>query len=82
MVAAGAQFPLLAGRQAGAGLDVDDLDFDIGQGAADGGDPQLDGIVGAGLGDHRRRFGLAVGDGDLGSVHVADDPLHDLGRAG
>jgi len=45
------EFTLLPRRQGGAVLDVDDLYFGAGQRPAHGGDPQFDGVFGAGLGD-------------------------------
>src|SRR6185369_3569392 len=69
VVAAGAEFPLFAGRKGFIGLDVDDLDFDVGERPPYGGDAQFKGVVGAGLGDDGRGFGLAVGDGDFRGMH-------------
>jgi hypothetical protein len=49
---------------------------------ADGGDPLVDRVAGAGLERHRAGLGHAVADGDLVHVHVGLDRLHHLDRAG
>ena len=81
-VAAGAQLALLVVAQRLAGGRIDDLDFDAGQRPADGFDAQLERIVGAGLRDDRRGFGLAVGDRDFAARPSRSTTCsHDLDRA-
>ena len=65
-----------------AGFGIDDLHFGVGQRGADGGDAQFHRVVDARHGDHRRGFGLAVGDGHLVAVHALGDRAHDFDRAG
>ena len=81
-VSAGAQFALLADRQAFAGLRIDDLHLGVGQRRAYGGHAQFHGVVHARHGDHRRSLGLAVGDGHLAAVHPLGDAPHDFDGAG
>ena len=80
-IAAGAEFTLLAGREGFACLDINNLYLNVRQRPTDRGDAQFNGIICSCLGDNRRRFGLAVSDGDLAGIHLADNLLHNLYRA-
>jgi len=61
---------------------ANDLAFQMRLGAADAGDAAFQVVIGAGLGGDRAGFGHAVGDLHFGEVHVVDDALHHLDRAG
>ena len=80
-IAPGAQLSLDAGGHDLAGL-VDDLAFHMGVDASDGGDAALQRIAVGGLERDRAGFRHAVGDGDVGEVHIRDALLHHLDRAG
>src|SRR5215212_608814 len=78
VVAAGPQFALLFGPSVLVRLHVDDANLYVGELASHAGYPQLQRVVGPGLGYDGARLGLAVGDGDLRGAHHVDDVLHDL----
>src|SRR5574337_62687 len=80
-VAAGAELAGHARRDRRAGVRVDDLDLDVRLHGADGGHALVERRVGPALATDRAGLGHAVGNRHLGHVHVADDPLHHLGRA-
>ncbi len=80
-VAAGAQLARLAAGQRQPGLRVDDLDLDVRVHPADRGHPQVQRVVGPGLGGHRRGLGHPVADRHLGHAHPVHDLLHHLHRA-
>src|SRR5690606_5619065 len=80
-VATGAEFADLAAGHNVAGAGVDDFGFQVGLGAAYGGDLFLERVEGAGLGGDRAGFGHAVGDLHFLHVHLAVDLLHHLSRA-
>ena len=82
VVAADNEFAGRAVGQVFACIGVDDLGFHERHLFADGVDPDLQRIV---YGSHRaggRSFGLSVGNGDLGHVHLVYDVAHDFNRAG
>ena len=83
VVAAAQDLAHFAARQFLAGLGVADAHLDAGHGAAHGLAAQMQGVVGVGLGHHRRAFGQAVADGDVLHVHVFHHAPHErLGADG
>ena len=81
VVAAAADFALGVGGQGLVGGGVEDGDFDAGEGGADGGDAEFDGVGAVGLGHAGGGFGEAVDGGDFDDVHVGDDAFHDFDGA-
>ena len=79
-ITAGAQ---LAGLAAGHGcaVRVDDLHFEMRLHLADAGHPFVQRCVGVALAADRAGLGHAVGDGDLGQVHLVHHPFHHLDGA-
>ena len=61
---------------------VDHLGLDMRLHPADGRDAARNRVVGGALEADRAGLGHAVGDRDLVHVHLVDDPLHHLDRAG
>ena len=83
VVAAAQDLAHFAARQFLAGLGVADAHLDAGHGAAHGLAAQVQGVVGVGLGHHRRALGQAVTDGDVLHVHVFHHAPHErLGADG
>ena len=76
--AARAELAGQAPNHSSTGERVDDLDLEVRHDPADGFGPALEVVVDPGHGRDRRGLGHAVGDGDLGHVHLRHDPLHHL----
>ena len=82
VVAAGDEFAVHIVGQVLVRLRVDDLALDAEHRGADRCDARLDGVGRLAHRAARGGLGLAVGDADLAHVHLLDDILHDLDRAG